>query len=178
MCTLRSIKWNYKVVVLLINYNIPLSKFISSPASSKSCKIHVLLIVSLSCSSPSFPPSLPCSSPCPHTSHFSETGAIWNSNQGSIKPRALDPWNWFGHWCFQTEKEGTEEPLPQRHWANVWGQIKCWSYIYSCAEGGLVFFFGSRVLSLALLNCLLECKVYRFKDIVTKNQNQKWLSPL
>lgn len=34
-------------------------------------------------------------------------------------------------------------------------------------------FFGSRVLSLASLNCLLECKVYRSKDIVTKKSKPK-----
>ena len=149
MCTLRNTKWNCKVVVSLINYNIPLSFSHHLHHLGESCKIHVLLFLSLLLAPifptlvtlpPPFPSLPPFPSFLPPLSHFSEIGAIWNSNQGSLKPRALDPWNWFGHWCFQTEKEGTEEPLPQGHWANVWGQIKCCSLTYSCAGGDLVVF--------------------------------------
>lgn len=130
------------VMILLItvwHINNWIFSFIMSKLLSLICFIHCFSLFILLPSS-FFLYSLPLSYPSLPFFYFSEIGAVWNSNQGSIKPRAMDPWNWFSDWCLQAEKEGIEESLSQGHWANVWGQIKWCSLIYICTGGGLMVF--------------------------------------
>lgn len=56
-------------------------------------------------------------------SFHSETPALWNPSEGSLKPRALDPWDRTGHRRLQAQEEGAKEPLSSWHRANVRAEV-------------------------------------------------------